>query len=150
MAELIGIAVHQQSRGAIQKLTQAQLNPHNGLGDYRGAKNPRTSVTLLSLHSWQAALAETDDFFAQEIDWIERRANLLIDAIEFSNAMIGRRLQIGEAILQITCETDPCSRMDSIAQGLKKALTPNWRGGARCQVIHAGKIECGEQVQWLD
>lgn len=150
MPKLIGIATHQKSRGEITEIQSAQLNCTTGLGDYRGCKNPKTSVTILSLASWQQACQQASDLFPLEIDWTERRANLLVDHLDLDEQAIGKRLQIGEAILQITCETDPCNRMDTLASGLKAALTPNWRGGARCQVIHAGRIGIGDEITWLD
>ncbi|CAN8142029.1 Molybdenum cofactor biosynthesis protein [uncultured Thiomicrorhabdus sp.] len=149
MPKLLGIAIHQQSRGAIAQHSIASLNIENGLGDFRGRKNPTTSVTLLSLKSWRTACSEASDLFPLEISWIERRANLLVDDIEFSEQVIGRQLRVGQAVLQITCETDPCARMENLAKGLKAALIPNWRGGARCEVIRSGKIEVGDSVEWL-
>ncbi|CAN8138940.1 Molybdenum cofactor biosynthesis protein [uncultured Thiomicrorhabdus sp.] len=150
MPKLIGIATHQRSRGEIRTHREATLNCLNGLGDYRGNKHPKTSVTILSLTAWEAACNEASDLLPLEIDWTERRANLLVDDIDFSELDIGRKLQIGQTILQVTRETDPCLRMDGLAQGLKAALKPNWRGGARCEVIQGGKITLNDKVIWLE
>jgi len=146
MAKLIGIATHQESKGKISTHSEIIITPESGLeNDYQGKKNRNTQVTLLSLKSWQQACEEA----GKEINWTERRANLLIDDIEFSESMIGSQVQIGSVLLEITKETDPCSRMDALQPGLKKALTPDWRGGARCKVLREGLVSIGDKVTIL-
>jgi MOSC domain-containing protein YiiM len=55
-------------------------------------------------------------------------------------------LRIGEIILEITGECDPCSRMEEISPGLRAALTPGWRGGRLARVIHGGHIAVGDAI----
>ncbi|MEA3404640.1 MAG: MOSC domain-containing protein [Pseudomonadota bacterium] len=146
MAKLIGIATHTASRGPITEHQTIKVTKESGLkDDYQGAKRRSTQITLLSLKSWQTACNEV----GADIDWTERRANLLIDDIDFDESMVGRQIQIGEILLEITRETDPCSRMDDLHQVLKQALTPDWRGGARCKVLREGRIKIGDRVQLL-
>lgn len=146
MAKLIGIATHAESRGDISSHEEIFVSTESGLeNDFQGQKNPNTQVTLLSLQSWQKACKEC----LTEIDWTARRANLLIDDLEFSDSMIGEQIQIGEVLLEITQETDPCNRMEALHPGLKKALTPEWRGGARCKVLRQGYLKIGDKVTVL-
>ena len=49
-------------------------------------------------------------------------------------------LHIGPVRLAITGETDPCERMDMQHQGLRKTLTPAWRG-VTCFVVGEGTIQ---------
>ncbi len=60
---------------------------------------------------------------------------------------VGRMIHIGNAILEITRETDPCYKMDKAHQGLKEALMSGWRGGVCCKVIQAGTITSGDNVE---
>ncbi|GAB6070202.1 MOSC domain-containing protein [Thiomicrorhabdus hydrogeniphila] len=146
MAKLIGIATHKESGGCIASHEEIFISLENGLkNDYQGKKSINTQVTLLSLTSWQKACKEC----LTEINWTERRANLLIDDIELSDSMIGKQVQIGQVLLEVTQETDPCNRMEEIQPGLKKALTPEWRGGARCKVLREGYIKYGDNVTVL-
>lgn len=146
MAKLIGIATHVASKGPITTHQSIKVSKESGLvNDYQGARRRSTQVTLLSLKSWQMAC----DVIEADINWTERRANLLIDEIDFDESMIDRQIQIGEVLLEITRETDPCLRMDELQQGLKQALTPDWRGGARCKVLREGRINIGDRVQLL-
>jgi len=146
MTKLIGIATHPESKAPIIQHQSIYVSRENGLeNDYQGSKNRRTQVTLLSLKSWDKAC----DLAGTELDWSERRANLLIDDIEFDESMIGQQVQIGSILLEITAETDPCDRMEALAPGLKAALTPNWYGGARCKVLREGQIQLGDKVSLL-
>jgi len=146
MAKLIGIATHPSSKAPITEHEAIKVSKESGLeNDYQGAKNRKTQITLLSLKNWNLACEEA----GKTINWIERRANLLIDDIEFNDLMIGDQIQVGSVLLEITKETDPCARMDALQPGLKKALTPNWRGGARCKVLREGTLNLGDRVQLL-
>jgi len=144
-AELLGIATHQQSRGHITEHKQAQVSVENGLNDYRSLKSANTAITVLSLAAWQAACNEA----GTNLHWIQRRAQLLLDQLDFSEESVGKQLKIGKVILEVTAETDPCNRMEALHSGLKSALSSNWRGGVRCKVIKAGSLALGDKAQWL-
>lgn len=146
MAKLIGIATHLESKGVITTHEEISISTQEGLqNDYQGHQDAQTRVTLLSLNSWQKACK----LCGADIDWTERRANLLIDDINFSESVIGQQVQIGQVLLEITQETDPCNRMEALQPGLKQALSPDWRGGARCKVLRHGHIKLGDNVTLL-
>lgn len=141
MTRLLGIAVKLQRKGAISLLDEAMLNIHSGVvGDWRGKPGKR-QVTLMNLVDWQAACAE----LGVELPWQTRRANLLVDALPLEQST-GTRIVLGEAVLEITGETDPCERMEEAHPGLFQALAPQWRGGVTCRVIANGKIHVGIEV----
>ncbi len=148
MPKLIGIATHAQSKGAITQHQSIQVHLKTGLeNDYRGQCNPRTQVTLLSAQTWER-ICQTLDV---KLDWSERRANLLVDDMDFSegDALIGQQVQVGKVLLEITAETDPCARMEQLCPGLKEALSPDWNGGIRCKVLKEGTIQIGDKIQLL-
>ena len=128
----------------MQVIDSAQVTVANGiLGDFRGTQRGR-QITLLSESAWHKACAEV----GSELPWTTRRANLLVDNIEFDASYVGKTVRIGDVELRVTEETDPCSRMDAQHQGLTAALTPEWRGGICCDVIKAGNIKIGDQVEF--
>ncbi len=146
MAKLIGIATHTESEGAITTHETIKISEETGLkNDYRGSLKTETAVTLISQKSWEKACQEC----GAKLDWTERRANLLINDIEFNDDMIGQQVQIGNVLLEITRETNPCLRMEDLHKGLFKALAPQWRGGARCKVLRKGEIQLGDKVTVL-
>lgn len=146
MAKLIGIATHPCSKAPIEQHQTIAVSLEGGLeNDFQGQKNPKTQVTLLSQKTWDNVCNSLDI----SLEWIERRANLLVDDMDFSAAMIGQQIQVGKVLLEVTRETDPCARMDALHPGLKAALTPDWAGGIRCTVLREGTIKINDPISVL-
>lgn len=143
MSTLKSIAIKTASREAMQEQDYAELTVEKGItGDFRGT-TPDRQITILSESAWLKACKSIET----TLPWTTRRANLLVGGIDFSAADVGKIIRIGDAKLEITRETSPCSLMDQQRQGLKEALTPKWRGGICCNVIAAGTIRIGDQVE---
>jgi MOSC domain-containing protein YiiM len=141
VARLLGIAIKPQGETVMHELTTAEITCERGVeGDCRGKPGPR-QVTLLSLAHWQAACDE----LAIELHWSQRRANLLVDALTLEQTK-GSKIQIGDAILEITGETDPCHRMEALHPGLFQALAKEWRGGVTCRVVAGGEVKQGDEA----
>lgn len=132
---LVAIARRGHSRGAMEELGLTEITLDQGiLGDFRGQPGGR-QITVLALADWQAACTE----LGVELPWTMRRANLLVDGLRL-RATTDAVLRLGDVVLQITGETEPCSRMDEAAAGLCRALTPDWRGGVCCRVLEGGTV----------
>ena len=117
------------------EISPAEVTTDQGIvGDFRGQPGSR-QITVLAMEDWQTACAE----LGEELPWTVRRANLLVDGIALRESM-DSVLRMGSVALQITAETEPCSRMEEAATGLCSALTPEWRGGVCCRVIQGGTI----------
>ena len=59
-------------------------------------------------------------------------------------------MRIGDSlVLEITCECDPCERMDALHDGLRAAMTLDWRGGFLGRVIEDGEIAVGDEIRIL-
>lgn len=147
MGVLLGIARHARPKAPMELIEHARVTPETGIaGDFRGAmkgKPYRRQVTLIERGDWDAAMAEV----GHSIGWQERRANLLVDGLDLPQTK-GVRLRIGaEVVLEVTRETDPCERMEALAEGLRAALTPDWRGGACAMVITGGEIAVGDEIR---
>jgi len=144
MSSVKAIAIRNRSRLAMQTIDSAQISIANGiLGDFRGTQLNR-QITILSEPAWSKACAELD----AELPWTVRRANLLVDDVEFDAGFVGKSVFIGDVELLVTQETSPCSLMDAQHQGLTTALTPEWRGGICCKVVKAGEIKIGDRVDF--
>ena len=141
--KLIGIAIRKKSRAPMELLDTANISINRGIdGDFRG-KHEKRQVTLLSKEDWENACTD----LGIEMPWITRRANLLTKDISFKNTT-GNHLQIGGIVLQVTGETQPCYRMDEAYNGLRNALTPDWRGGVLCVVVTGGKLQIGDSIHF--
>lgn len=146
---LAGIAIRAMSRGDIVLLDRATITAEAGLdGDFRGALaqrkgRPEYAVTVLEGESWAAALAE----IGADAPWWKRRANLLIEGLRLPREA-GTKLAIGGICrLEISMECDPCSRMEEVEPGLRRALTTDWRGGFRARAIAPGPIAIGDEIR---
>ena len=144
---LAGIARHARPKAVMERLDLAIVTLAGGIaGDFRGVMKGcpyRRQVTLIERSDWEAALGEV----GHSLCWEERRANLLVDGLDLPQ-VAGVRLRIGaDVVLQVTRETDPCDRMDALAQGLKAALLPDWRGGACAMVVMGGRIAVGDIIR---
>ncbi|MDT0508047.1 MOSC domain-containing protein [Novosphingobium sp. MMS21-SN21R] len=147
-----GIARHSRSRGPIETLDHVAVTRELGLrGDLRGAVRPgktgRRQVSLIEAESWNAALADLHLSADRLLPWHVRRANLLVEGLRLPREA-GKVIAIGASLrIEVTCECDPCSRMDEILPGLKAALLPDWRGGVLGRVLTDGEIAIGDQVR---
>jgi len=143
-SKLIGIAVKPQRLQPMHLLSVGELSVEKGVaGDSRGKPGPR-QVTLLSQLAWQAACDELGVI----LPWMERRANLLVEDLPLAGAT-GSQIVMGNAILEITGETDPCSRMKAVHEGLYDALNRDWRGGVTCRVLQGGLLTLGMDVKLI-
>jgi MOSC domain-containing protein YiiM len=141
VARLLAIAIKPHGEQGMRELTAAQLGGAHGVeGDSRGQPGPR-QVTLLSLADWQAA----GDELGIVLPWTGRRANLLVDALALQQ-QVGAQIHIGEAVLEVTGEADPCRRMEALHPGLFAALAKGWRGGVTCRVVRDGPLVVGAEV----
>ncbi|GAA0852525.1 MOSC domain-containing protein [Aliiglaciecola litoralis] len=140
--KLVGIAIRERNQAPMKTREEAIVTLSEGVvGDFKRRPGKR-QVTVLSLQQWQHACAELET----TLPWTTRRANLLVNDIEFTAQMVGKTLKIGDLELLITAETEPCHKMDQQCQGLRAALTPDWRGGVCCKVIAGGEIRLGDAL----
>jgi len=138
---LMGIAIRNAKKSQMLQINNAQVTKQFGIAnDFRGKPGNR-QVTILSHESWLKVCHE----LKQDLDWTTRRANLFVRGLDLKNS-VGKEIKIGDVLLRITGETDPCSRMDDSYMGLQKSLALNWRGGVCCTVIEEGEIFINQTV----
>lgn len=117
-------------------------------GDFRSAlassKGTRKrQLSLIEGDSWRAAQVDA----GCAIDWFEARRNLLVEGLRLPREP-GARIAVGKSlVLEVTGECDPCERMDALHEGLRAAMTPDWRGGVLARVISEGQIALDDEVR---
>lgn len=140
-ATLIDVAVKARSDAPMQRVATVSADTVTGLGgDYH--KRGKRQVTVLFKDAWERACADA----GVTLPWTTRRANLLIDGVVLADCA-GTRLEIGDVVLEVTGETKPCTMMDQAHDGLRLALTPEWRGGVTCRVVQGGTMRVGDVVR---
>jgi MOSC domain-containing protein YiiM len=140
--QLIAIARKAKGHAPMEIIDSAQVSIKAGIeGDFRGTSALR-QVSVMAIEDWTTALGELK---GPDLPWTTRRANLLVENFKLPQA-IGARFSIGPVILEVTEETEPCSRMEKAYAGLRAALSPDWRGGVCCRVIQGGALTPGDSV----
>lgn len=140
--ELRAIWRKRAKRGPMDPQTSAVLVAGRGL-EGNANQGGRRQVTLIEEERWAEALQE----IGTDLPTSARRANLVIAGLPLAGTR-GRILRIGSTRLQIWTECTPCRQMDEVSPGLRKALRPDWRGGACAQVLEGGEIQLGDEVAW--
>jgi MOSC domain-containing protein YiiM len=59
--------------------------------------------------------------------------------------LVGRTVEIGEALILIVAPRDPCAKMDAVCQGLRERMMEN-RQGVLAQVLRSGKLAVGDAI----
>ena len=148
--QLIGIARRAGRRAPMEELSHGAITLEAGLeGDSRGAKFKTRQITVLAREDWDAALLDLADLSGPpDLPWTVRRANLYVEGLRLPRAK-GGVLRIGDVVLEITGQTNPCQRMEDAHRGLLSALHPHWRGGVTCRVREGGTVRLGDAVEVL-
>lgn len=73
------------------------------------------------------------------------KENITTRGIDLEELLMGQRIRVGEALLEITKECEPCHQIDAIRQGLREAL--RGRRGILCRVVESGQIRRGDTIE---
>jgi MOSC domain-containing protein YiiM len=61
-------------------------------------------------------------------------------------SLIGREVEIGQAVLRLYAARDPCAKMDAICQGLRERMMEQ-RQGVLAEVVRSGRIAVGDSIR---
>lgn len=140
---LCWIGLRPERRAAMRAVDRAVLDPQGGLaGDHHaGRAGGARQVTLLQAEH----LSVIGAFLGREPVAPELlRRNLLVSGLNLS-ALLGRRLRIADAVLEVTGVCHPCSRMEA-ALGPGGYNAVRGHGGLTARVLEPGRIGCGDAV----
>jgi MOSC domain-containing protein YiiM len=140
---LAWIGLRTARRGPVLEVESARIAPDEGLvGDrYAGRPGGARQVTLIARED----LAAVASFLGREaVAPALLRRNLVTEGINL-HALAHRVVAVGEAVLEITGEAHPCSRMEAaLGEGGYNAL--RGRGGLTARVLRGGEIRLGDAV----
>lgn len=144
MGRVTNIYLRPSARTAVREVASAEARAGAGLeGDH--ARGGSRQITLIEKEAWQAAL---DELGRQTLPPGGRRANVVVEGFSLL-AAFGRRIRVGECVIDIVTELAPCKLMEDVTPGLMLALSPDCRGGAYGRILTSGKIEVGAAVELL-
>jgi MOSC domain-containing protein YiiM len=64
-------------------------------------------------------------------------------------ALLGREIEIGEAVLRLYASRDTCAKMDAMCQGLRVRMMDQ-RQGILAEVIRSGTVRVGDRIVMRD
>ena len=131
-------------REPVRVVAETYARPGTGLdGDrYRGTPDSKRQVTLIQAEH----LAAVASFLGKDsVDPALLRRNIVVRGINLQ-ALKGRPFRVGGAVLELTGDCHPCSRMEeNLGEGGYNALRGH--GGITARVLQEGPIRVGDVVE---
>lgn len=140
VGKLEAIWIKRFRRGPMDPKVSAALRAGRGIEENANQGGKR-QVTVIAKEAFEEIAAE----LGAAIDPAWRRANFLVSGVDLRESR-GRVLDVGGVRVRIAGETRPCEQMDDAYQGLRAALSPEWRGGVYGEVLDDGNVEVGCNV----
>ena len=72
------------------------------------------------------------------------REQVTVRGIELAKLVLGSRIRVGTAVLEVAGMCSPCTRMDELKPGLRREL--DGRRGRFVRVIEAGSFAVGDEL----
>ncbi len=140
VGRVLALAIRTAVGGPMREITEANAKVDGGLDvDIPVSRN--RGITFLSNEQWNTVTRQ----LGANLPWHTRRANVLVECASLGQ-LIGQSIRVGEVVVDIKAETDPCQMMEDQHAGLLKALVPEVRGGVYGRVVRGGKIKVGDLI----
>ena len=140
---LVGIWLKPVRKRPMKPVESATLVANRGLLG-SADQNGRRQVTIISQERWQHVQQE----LGAALDPALRRANLMVSGIDLAHTR-GKRIRVGNCLIEIWGQTRPCERMDEGFAGLQEALRADWGGGVFGIILEGGQVSIGAEVELL-
>ena len=135
------IGIRPVRKGQVNPVNQVEITVENGLaGDHD--TQPHRQVTLISGEALQEVARTLN---VESVNPADTRRNIVINGLDF-NALDGKQLELGTALVEITGECHPCSRMDeNLGEGGRSAMAS--KGGLTAKVLRSGAVAIGDTAR---
>ncbi len=136
------IGVRPQRRTPIAVVHRAMLDPHVGLvGDRYGGGSGARHVTLIQHES---LIAIASYLGLEQVLPEQLRRNIVVSGINLL-ALKDKRFRLGQALLEMTGECHPCSRMEETF-GVGGYNAVRGHGGITARVLEGGEVSVGDKL----
>jgi len=123
---------------------QAELSSEKGLmGDRYEGRSGSRHVTLIGAED----LISIASFLGRPVVALDLRRNIVVRGINLL-ALKDRQFKLGGAVLEMTAECHPCSRMEEIF-GTGGYNAVRGHGGITARVLRSGRVEVGDPLTAL-
>ncbi len=136
------LGVRPERRAPVRVVDRVAMDPAAGLaGDHYGGRTGTRQVTLMAAEHL-AAIASILGRDALPPELLRR--NVVVSGLN-PHALRHRRFRLGTALLEVTGECHPCSRMEALlGQGGYNAVRGH--GGITARILEAGVASLGDAV----
>jgi MOSC domain-containing protein YiiM len=134
-ATVVGLQICPGRRKPMTPVESARAVENLGLEGDRHAKGDSQRQVLLI----EAETLEKLDLHVGDV-----KENITTRGIALMELPLGARLHVGEAVLEITGECHPCSRMEDLRPGLRETL--GGQRGMLARVAHSGTLRVGDAI----
>jgi MOSC domain-containing protein YiiM len=139
MATVVGLFVSPARKSGVsesrERLRAIESHGFNGCAH---ANPPRREVLFASKEHLDAVGVEPGAI----------RENVTVEGADVQSWPVGQRVQVGDALFEITMVCDPCARMDQLRSGLRAELDD--RRGMLAHVVEGGEVVLGDEVVLVD
>ncbi len=136
------IGIRPDRRGPVAVVDQVDASTEHGLiGDHYSGQSGHRHVTLIQAEHLPVVAALTG---LDTLDPAVLRRNLVVSGLNLL-ALKEHQLQIGDAIIQVTGQCHPCSKME-VALGPGGYNAVRGHGGLTAKVIRSGTMRVGDNV----
>jgi MOSC domain-containing protein YiiM len=141
------IGVRPARRAPLLVVDSVRLDPEDGVqGDHYQSRTTRKRQVTLIQSEHLAAIAASLGLDAVAPELVRR--NIVTRGVNL-RALKDRRFQLGEAVLEMTDECHPCSRMEAVlGPGGYNAVRGH--GGINARVICGGVVRLGDAIARID
>jgi MOSC domain-containing protein YiiM len=134
-ATVAGLQICPGYREPMKSVESAHAMENLGLeGDRHARADSKRQVLLI-----EAETLEKLDLRVGDV-----KENITTRGIALMGLPIGARLRVGEAVLEITGECHPCSRMEDLRPGLRETL--GGQRGMLARVAQSGALRVGDAI----
>ena len=124
------------NRQPMSPVASAHATENLGLeGDHHAKRDSKRQVLLI----------EAETLEKLNLHMGEVRENITTRGIDLMKLPIGTRLSIGQAVLELTVECEPCKLMDELRPGLRETL--KGQRGMLARVTRGGKLSVGDEIR---
>jgi MOSC domain-containing protein YiiM len=92
----------------------------------------------------EVLLASKEHLDALKLDPGAIRENITVEGADVHSWPVGQRVQVGDALLEITMVCDPCHRMDELRAGLRAEI--DGKRGMLAHIVEGGEIALGDEI----
>jgi len=140
---IVALHVNPGHREPMQPVTTAYFFAGEGI------EGDRHKTPEENRQGYQVLLIDQETLDVIGLDAGAVRENVTTSGVDIASLEPGRRVALGDsAVVEVSKDCAPCSRMEELRPGLQEALED--RRGKLARVVHSGRVSAGAMVSLIE